>query len=184
MAHIKALYRESSLCCPRVGVFQPAVGLGDSVAPGRVIGSLFVLNRRFDVLAPSKARGEVVALTARGPVEYGQPLIEVGARTAGEAGGEEAEGGPAGSVTGDYEIKTPIDGIFYCRPTPDSPPYVNEGDIIEAGATLALVEVMKTFNPIRYDASAAPERAKIVEIVPEDMSEVAAGSVLYVVQAL
>jgi acetyl-CoA carboxylase biotin carboxyl carrier protein len=184
MSEIKAILRESVIVAPRVGVWVPGVMPGDGLAAGRVLGSLFVLNRRFDVLCPRKAKGEVASVIGKGPVEYGQQLIEVGSRTSTAADGLEETDGPAGSVTGDYEVKTPIDGIFYRRPTPDSAPYVEEGDIIELGATLGLVEVMKTFNPIRYDASAAPERAKIVEIVPEDMSEVAAGSVLYVVQAL
>ena len=184
MAEIKALLRESSILAPRVGVFVPGVRPGDGLAAGRVIGSLFVLNRRFDVLCPSKARGEVASVAGKGPVEYGKRLIEVGSRSATASDGADEADGPAGATTGDYEVKTPIDGIFYRRPTPDSSPYVEEGDIIELGATLGLVEVMKTFNPIRYTASAAPERAKIVEIVPEDMAEVQAGSVLFVVQAL
>lgn len=184
MGEIKALLRESTIAAPRVGLWVPGVRPGDGLAPGRAIGSLFVLNRRFDVLCPRKAMGEVVSVIGKGPVEYGQQLVEVGSRTATAADGADEATGATGAATGDYEVKTPIDGIFYRRPTPDSPPYVEEGDVIELGATLGLVEVMKTFNPIRYDASAAPERAKIVEIVPEDMSEVQAGSVLYVVQAL
>ena len=184
MAHIKGVFRDSTVRAPRVGLWVPGVSVGDGLTAGRVLGSLFVLNRRIDLLCPSKARGEVASVIGKGPVEYGQLLIEVGARTATGADGAGAGAGPGGQVEGDYEIKTPIDGIFYRCPTPDSPPYVAEGDIIEQGATLALVEVMKTFNPIRYTAAAAPERAKIVEVVPEDMSEVQAGGVLFRVQGL
>ena len=42
-------------------------------------------------------------------------------------------------------------GTFYARETPDSDPYVQEGDHVEVGDTLGLLEVMKMFNPIRAE---------------------------------
>ena len=42
-------------------------------------------------------------------------------------------------------------GTFYARETPESKPYVQEGDHVEIGDTLGLLEVMKMFNPIRAE---------------------------------
>ena len=39
-----------------------------------------------------------------------------------------------------HEVLTPIPGIFYRRPDPDSDPFVAEGDAVQAGATIGLVE--------------------------------------------
>ena len=49
-------------------------------------------------------------------------------------------------------IKTPLPGTFYRRPSPDADPYVQEGDSIEAGDVVGLIEIMKTFHEIRSDA--------------------------------
>jgi biotin carboxyl carrier protein len=40
-------------------------------------------------------------------------------------------------------------GTFYSRPSPDEPHYVTEGQHVEPGEVLGLLEVMKMFNPVR-----------------------------------
>ena len=49
-------------------------------------------------------------------------------------------------------IKTPLPGTFYRRPSPDADPYVEEGDSVETGDVVGLIEIMKTFHEIRSDA--------------------------------
>ena len=46
------------------------------------------------------------------------------------------------------EIRSPIPGIFYRRPSPDEDEFVQEGDTVEAGAVIGLVEVMKQFHEV------------------------------------
>jgi acetyl-CoA carboxylase biotin carboxyl carrier protein len=46
------------------------------------------------------------------------------------------------------EIRSPIPGIFYRRPSPDEDEFVQEGDTVEAGAVIGLVEVMKQFHDV------------------------------------
>ncbi len=46
-------------------------------------------------------------------------------------------------------IKAPLLGIFYRRPEPGAPAYVEEGSIVEEDTTVALIEVMKLFNPVK-----------------------------------
>ncbi|GIX40683.1 MAG: biotin carboxylase [Leptospiraceae bacterium] len=50
-------------------------------------------------------------------------------------------------------IVAPMGGMIYFRETPDSPPYVNEGDHFEAGKPLFIIEVMKMFNKIPAEFS-------------------------------
>jgi acetyl-CoA carboxylase biotin carboxyl carrier protein len=49
------------------------------------------------------------------------------------------------------EIRSPIPGIFYRRPSPDEAEFVQEGDTVEAGAVIGLVEVMKQFHDVVAD---------------------------------
>ena len=48
-------------------------------------------------------------------------------------------------------IKAPVPGTFYRRPSPEEDPYANEGDRIENGQVIGLVEVMKNFNEVKAD---------------------------------
>lgn len=46
-------------------------------------------------------------------------------------------------------IKAPLLGIFYRRPEPGAAPYVEEGALVDEDTTVALIEVMKLFNPVK-----------------------------------
>jgi acetyl-CoA carboxylase biotin carboxyl carrier protein len=46
-------------------------------------------------------------------------------------------------------IISPLPGIFYRKPGPGKDPYVNEGDTIEVGQTIGLIEIMKQFTEVR-----------------------------------
>ncbi|MQA07267.1 MAG: biotin carboxyl carrier domain-containing protein [Pseudonocardiaceae bacterium] len=48
-------------------------------------------------------------------------------------------------------IKAQMPGVFYRRPSPEADPYVEEGGTISEGQTIALIEVMKTFNEIKAE---------------------------------
>src|SRR5699024_7140054 len=55
-------------------------------------------------------------------------------------------------------IKTAVPGVFYRRPSPEEPPYVQEGDTIRPGQTIALIEVMKNFNEVKADQAGTVTR--------------------------
>lgn len=50
-------------------------------------------------------------------------------------------------------VKSPMPGIFYRRPDPDEPPFVESGDNVEEGDKIGLVEVMKNFHEIKADGA-------------------------------
>ena len=52
-----------------------------------------------------------------------------------------------------HEVVTPVPGTFYRRPDPDSDPFKNEGDAVEAGDTIGLVEIMKNFQPVEVETA-------------------------------
>jgi len=50
-----------------------------------------------------------------------------------------------------HALKSPMVGVAYLAPEPGAKPFVKIGDTVKAGDTVALVEAMKTFNPIKSD---------------------------------
>ncbi len=60
-------------------------------------------------------------------------------------------------------INSPMVGVFYNSPNPGSPAYVKEGDYIESGMVVGLIEAMKTFNEIRTDVSGIVKEIPVVD---------------------
>lgn len=65
--------------------------------------------------------------------------------------------------TGDDIIRSPMPARFYRSPAPDEPPFIEVGDSVASGTSLATLEVMKTFNDVE-----APFDCEILEILVED----------------
>jgi acetyl-CoA carboxylase biotin carboxyl carrier protein len=74
------------------------------------------------------------------------------------------------------EVLTPIPGVFYRRPDPDSEPFVTEGGAVEAGATIGLVEIMKNFQPVESEGAGT-----LVEFLVENEDAVVAGQPVAIV---
>jgi acetyl-CoA carboxylase biotin carboxyl carrier protein len=55
-------------------------------------------------------------------------------------------------------IKSPLPGTFYRRPSPDADPFVSEGDAVEPGAVIGLVEIMKSFHEVKSEDGGVVER--------------------------
>ena len=79
----------------------------------------------------------------------------------------------------DLVVRAPQVGRFYHRAAPDRPAYVSEGQEVNPGDTLGLIEVMKTFFQVRLGDPALgaglPERARVVRHLVPDGAEVAQG---------
>jgi len=76
-------------------------------------------------------------------------------------------------------ITSPIVGTFYRKSSPEAPPYVEVGSVVEKGQTVCLVEAMKLFNEIESDF-----KCKIVEILKDDAAPVEFGEPLFKVERL
>ena len=60
-------------------------------------------------------------------------------------------------------INAPMPSRFYRAPGPEEPPFVEVGDVVSPGEPVAVLEVMKTYNPVE-----APFSCEILEILVED----------------
>lgn len=57
-------------------------------------------------------------------------------------------------------VKSPMVGVAYLSAEPGASPYVSVGSTVAAGATLLLIEAMKTFNQIK-----APKAGLVTQIL-------------------
>ena len=176
---------------PGVGWWSGHPHPGAFVGPGSSIGTLAHLNRRFALLLPEGAAGIVADTLPRDrsvAVEFGQTLLHLLPVDADSTAGIAADAGrlghpaTAGLPAGTWAVVSPTDGTFYPRPTPDAPPFVEQGSRVRSGQPLGLVEVMKTFNQVLYGGPGFPEEASVVEVRCRDSEEVRAGQVLFVVR--
>ena len=74
-------------------------------------------------------------------------------------------------------IKSPITGVFYKSPSPSSPAFIKEGDAVETGSTLCIVEAMKVMNEIK-----ATFKVIIIKILAENGKQVNSGQDLFEVE--
>ena len=173
---------------PVVGVFGAAPRVGEVLVGRGRVGRLTTLGRTFDLVLPKGAGGRVAEnclRQRREGVAHGQVLLRlVPVETGGafEDPATAAQAAAYGLPEGAFAVTSPTHGVFYLRPGPDAPPYVEPGQVVEGGATLALVEVMKCFTAISYGGEHLPVRAVVVEARAEDGAEVEADQVLFVVR--
>jgi acetyl-CoA carboxylase biotin carboxyl carrier protein len=74
-------------------------------------------------------------------------------------------------------VASPSVGLFWRSPSPGAPPFVDIGQSVAQGDTLAIVEVMKLMNHV-----VAPHTGVVVAIVPENGQPVEHGQPLVVVE--
>ena len=74
------------------------------------------------------------------------------------------------------DIRSPIPGVFYRRPSPEADPFVDVGSPVQVDTVVALVEVMKQF----FDVPAGVVGTIATVEVP-DGEMVDAGQVLFTV---
>ena len=55
-------------------------------------------------------------------------------------------------------VNAPLTGVFYRSPTPQAPPFVQIGAVVNKGDVIALIEAMKLFNEIRSTAGGKVRR--------------------------
>lgn len=171
------------LLAPDVGTFTGALDRGAAVAPGQVVGTLAQLGRELRLVAPAGAYGSVVSARPErvlAPVGFGDVLLEL------DPSGVTAERAAAGARVDESAgpiVRAAHGGRFYRRAAPDQPPFVDVGSLLEDGAPLGLIEVMKTFSHVVYRAGAGlPARARVVRVVAEDGADLDAGAPLLEVE--
>jgi acetyl-CoA carboxylase biotin carboxyl carrier protein len=124
-------------------------------------------------LAVSKSGGAGTAPLAPGPATLPRstPAADVARTLAPTPAPASAEG-----REGWVEVASPSVGVFYRRPAPDQPSFVEVGSIVAAGDPVCLIEIMKMFAGVP-----APCAGRIAEIAVDDATMVEYGQpVMYI----
>ncbi len=129
-------------------------------------------------LSIRRAAGGVTAATSRAPAESppNQPTGEPSRVAPETAAAREAARHSAG---GDAAVRVvaPMLGIFYRSPSPGAAPFVQEGDLVRAGDSVGLIEVMKLFTTVEAECS-----GRIVRIEAGDNALVEHGELLMLIE--
>jgi len=104
------------------------------------------------------------------PAATTSPAVGVPAPPAASAAGAPVAGPSV--VT----IEAPMVGTFYRASSPTAAPYVQEGDVVKEGQTLAIIEAMKLMNEIE-----ATVRGRIVRILVDNGQGVEFGQPLFLI---
>lgn len=68
-------------------------------------------------------------------------------------------------------VKSPMVGVAYLSAEPGAAPYVTAGQSVEAGATLLLIEAMKTFNQIKAPRAGTVKQILVSSGAPVEFDE-------------
>jgi acetyl-CoA carboxylase biotin carboxyl carrier protein len=74
-------------------------------------------------------------------------------------------------------IESPMVGTYYEAPSPDSPPYIRQGDRVSKGQVVCIVEAMKLLNEIESEVSGT-----VVRVAVENAQAVEFGQALFMVE--
>ena len=119
-----------------------------------------------------------------GKPSIGLPMTEVAPMVIPEALPASAPVGTAGTLPPSVpppamepdgpEIKSPMIGTFYRKPSPEADFYVEVGSVVEPDTVVCIVEAMKVMNEIKAEV-----KGTIAEVMVEDGKPVEYGQALF-----
>jgi acetyl-CoA carboxylase biotin carboxyl carrier protein len=108
------------------------------------------------------------------PTENTAAHVESAAAVPGDASAR-----PAVDRPGLYALRSPSVGVFYRRPGPDEPPYVEVGDEVMVGDPVCTISVMKMFTEVQTDRA-----GRVVEVCVENETLVEHAQVLMYIEPI
>lgn len=117
-------------------------------------------------------------------VPFPWPALTPPGSAAGAKGDLDAANGrgnspPLASTSNVVTVTSPIVGTFYRAPSPEAEPFVQEGDLVEKGQVLCIVEAMKLMNEIEAECA-----GKILSALVENGNAVEYGEALFRIEPL
>ena len=76
------------------------------------------------------------------------------------------------------EVRAAMSGVFYRKPAPEEPAYVEVGDTVKKKQILALLETMKVFQKVK-----CPVNGKVVEILVESETPLKDDDLMFIIEA-
>ena len=110
------------------------------------------------------------------PAAMPAPMAAPAAAAPAPAPAAEAAPAAAPAVSG-HEVKSPMVGTFYASASPTSEPFVRQGQAVQEGDTLCIIEAMKMMNQIEADKAGT-----VKAIMVDNGSPVEFDQVLFVIE--
>ncbi len=107
--------------------------------------------------APAVAQPAVTAAAPATPPTAGNGATEQPAETKPDLSG--------------HVVESPMVGTFYRSPSPDTPPFVEEGQAVKKGDTICIIEAMKMMNHIEAPVAGAIGRILIENGEPVEFGQ-------------
>lgn len=85
---------------------------------------------------------------------------------------------PEVTPTAENAVVAPLVGTFYRGGEPDAPPFVSEGDVVEVGQQIAIVEAMKIMNSVLADRA-----GRVAKVLAKDGDMVEFGQPLMIIDS-
>ena len=118
-----------------------------------------------------KKTGAITEVTTNSIIEKERTLQKAGITEDSENTGQ--------STTNSVEIKSPMVGTFYRAPGSETPPYVEVGQVVEAGQVICIIEAMKLMNEIKSEI-----KGKILEVLVDNTEPVEFGQPMFLIEPL
>ncbi len=72
---------------------------------------------------------------------------------------------------GTFVLTAPLVGTFYLRPSPDDPPFVEQGAAVAPGDTVGIIEAMKVLNEIKAERAGKLRRVLAADGEPVEYGQ-------------
>ena len=122
-------------------------------------------------------KGRIKVVGGNSTTQFALPFPQA---VAGHAEARPAESeAEVDEADGLHTVPSPMVGMFYRSSSPESPPFVEEGDIVNPGQTLCIIEAMKIMNEIEADV-----KGRVVRILVENSNPVEYNTPLVLLEPL
>lgn len=82
-------------------------------------------------------------------------------------------------VSNTVEIRAPMVGTFYRAPSPEAPPYIEVGQVLEVGQVICVIEAMKLMNEIKSEI-----KGRVLEIFVDNAEPIEFGQPMFLIEPL
>ena len=111
------------------------------------------------------------AVAAPTPTYYAAPLPQAAVAPVAPAASAAAVAAPLEEEIKGNVVKSPMVGTFYRSPAPGSKSFVEEGDRVNVGDTLCIIEAMKILNQIKSDKSGTIKKILVENAQPVEYNQ-------------
>jgi acetyl-CoA carboxylase biotin carboxyl carrier protein len=75
------------------------------------------------------------------------------------------------------QVKAPMSGVFYSKPSPGEAPYVKVGDVVKKKQVIGLLETMKVFQKVK-----SPVDGTIAQVVAENETPLKDEELMFIIE--